>query len=158
MFLNRLLNFSGIDSQNVSGLSSAPMGHCIKTNGTALYPSLYATSPLRYGWLGNLQVSNGCLGDRTNICSNNALLERHKNEKENCSGASEPGCLFDLVVESAHGQGLGSIAGTITDPTGAAIVSAQITVTQIGTGFAREAATTPGDIISCLLFVPPTTP
>ena len=58
--------------------------------------------------------------------------------------------LLSLVVFStlssnlAHGQGLGSIAGTITDPTGAAIVSARITVTQIGTGFSREAATDAG--------------
>lgn len=58
--------------------------------------------------------------------------------------------LLSLVVFStlssnlAHGQGLGSITGTITDPSGAAIVSAQITVTQIGTGLAREAATDAG--------------
>src|SRR6185312_13317775 len=58
--------------------------------------------------------------------------------------------LMSLVVFStlssnlAHGQGLGSIAGTITDPTGAAIVAAQITVTQIGTGLSREAATDAG--------------
>jgi carboxypeptidase family protein len=46
-----------------------------------------------------------------------------------------------LSSNLSHAQGLGSIAGTITDPTGAAIASAQITITQIGTGFAREAAT-----------------
>ncbi|HMJ20448.1 MAG TPA: carboxypeptidase-like regulatory domain-containing protein, partial [Terriglobales bacterium] len=55
--------------------------------------------------------------------------------------------LLGLVVFStlssklSHAQGLGSIAGTVTDPTGAAIASAQITLTQIGTGFAREATT-----------------
>ncbi len=55
--------------------------------------------------------------------------------------------LLGLVIFStlssklSHAQGLGSIAGTITDPTGAAIASAQITVTQIGTGLAREATT-----------------
>ena len=55
--------------------------------------------------------------------------------------------LLSLVVFStlssklSQAQGWGSIAGTITDPTGAAIASAQIAITQIGTGFAREAAT-----------------
>lgn len=42
MFLNAILNFSGIDSQNVSGLLSAPMGHCIKTKEMTLYPSIDA--------------------------------------------------------------------------------------------------------------------
>jgi len=55
------------------------------------------------------------------------------------------GCLCLIVLSAltkvSHAQGLGSIAGTITDPTGAAIAAAQITVTQIGTGFTREATT-----------------
>jgi hypothetical protein len=56
------------------------------------------------------------------------------------------GLVVVLTLSSiSHAQGLGriagTIAGTITDPTGAAIASAQITLTQIGTGFAREAAT-----------------
>jgi Carboxypeptidase regulatory-like domain len=45
-----------------------------------------------------------------------------------------------LSSTASHAQGLGSIAGTVTDPTGAAITAAQITVTQVGTGFTREAA------------------
>jgi hypothetical protein len=51
MFLNAILNFSGIDSQNVSGLLSAPMGHCIKTNAMALYMSIDALEApgVRYG-------------------------------------------------------------------------------------------------------------
>jgi hypothetical protein len=39
----------------------------------------------------------------------------------------------------SHAQGLGSILGTVTDPTGAAIASAKIRATQAGTSFAREA-------------------
>src|SRR4029077_5100299 len=39
----------------------------------------------------------------------------------------------------SHAQGLGSILGTVTDPSGAAIVSAKITVTQAGTSFSRWA-------------------
>ena len=47
--------------------------------------------------------------------------------------------LLSLVVFStlssklSQAQGWGSIAGTITDPTGAAIASAQIAITQRGT-------------------------
>jgi outer membrane receptor protein involved in Fe transport len=41
----------------------------------------------------------------------------------------------------AQAQGLGSIVGRITDPAGAAIAGAQVTVTQEGTGFARSADT-----------------
>jgi hypothetical protein len=40
--------------------------------------------------------------------------------------------LFPLV---SHAQGLGSILGTVTDPSGAAIASAKITVTQAGHEF-----------------------
>ena len=49
--------------------------------------------------------------------------------------------LFGLFVFStlSHAQGLGSIVGTVSDPSGAAIASAKITATQAGTGFAREA-------------------
>jgi len=39
----------------------------------------------------------------------------------------------------SHAQGLGSILGTVTDPTGAAVASAKIRATQAGTSFAREA-------------------
>jgi hypothetical protein len=37
----------------------------------------------------------------------------------------------------SHAQGSGSIVGTVTDPSGAAITSAKITATQAATGFAR---------------------
>src|SRR5438477_4959436 len=39
----------------------------------------------------------------------------------------------------SHAQGLGSILGTVTDPTGAAVASAKIRATQAGTSFVREA-------------------
>jgi hypothetical protein len=47
--------------------------------------------------------------------------------------------LFLPVLSRA--QGLGSIVGTVTDPTGAAVPSAKITATQTGTGLIREATT-----------------
>src|SRR5262249_17963509 len=40
-----------------------------------------------------------------------------------------------------HAQGLGSIVGTVTDPSGAVIASAKITVTEVGTGLTRTATT-----------------
>ena len=39
----------------------------------------------------------------------------------------------------AHAQGLGSIVGTLTDSTGAAVGSAKVTATQTSTGLSREA-------------------
>jgi len=41
----------------------------------------------------------------------------------------------------AHAQGLGSIAGVVTDPSGALIVAAKVTATEAGTGFTRTAVT-----------------
>src|SRR5947208_12968181 len=46
-----------------------------------------------------------------------------------------------MVPVLSHAQGLGSIVGTVTDPSGGAIASAQVTATEVGTGFAREAST-----------------
>ena len=48
-----------------------------------------------------------------------------------------------LFPAISHAQGLGSILGTVTDPTGAAIASAKITVTQVGTSFSRVAISNP---------------
>ncbi len=45
--------------------------------------------------------------------------------------------LFFCTISRA--QGLGSIVGTVTDPSGAAVASAKITATQSGTGFSRGA-------------------
>jgi hypothetical protein len=42
---------------------------------------------------------------------------------------------------AAHAQGLGRISGLVTDPTGAAVVDAQVTATQAGTGFSSVATT-----------------
>src|SRR6266436_4136324 len=49
--------------------------------------------------------------------------------------------LFALlfVAVSSHAQGLGSIAGRITDPGGASVANAKVTALQIGTGFSRTA-------------------
>ena len=44
-----------------------------------------------------------------------------------------------LTRELSFAQGLGSIVGTVTDPSGAAIASARITATQGGTNFSRVA-------------------
>src|SRR5262249_12580949 len=51
--------------------------------------------------------------------------------------------LFCLLVFSgtAYAQGFGSIVGNVTDPTGAVIANARVTVTERGTGFARTAVT-----------------
>lgn len=48
---------------------------------------------------------------------------------------------FGLLVFSsyAHAQGLGSIVGTVTDPSGASVASVKITASQVGTGLTREA-------------------
>src|SRR6267143_314718 len=49
--------------------------------------------------------------------------------------------LFTLlfVAVSSHAQGLGSIAGRITDPGGASVANAKVTALQVGTGFSRSA-------------------
>jgi hypothetical protein len=46
-----------------------------------------------------------------------------------------------IVPLFSHAQGLGSIVGTVTDPSGGVVASAKITVKEAGTGFAREATT-----------------
>lgn len=51
--------------------------------------------------------------------------------------------LLGLTIFNApiYGQGLGSVVGTVTDPSGAIIVGAKVTATEVGTGFARAATT-----------------
>ena len=44
-----------------------------------------------------------------------------------------------LVTVSSYAQGLGSIAGRITDPEGASVANAKVTALQVGTGFSRSA-------------------
>src|SRR5438552_1247016 len=44
-----------------------------------------------------------------------------------------------LVAVSSHAQGLGSIAGRITDHEGASVANAKVTALQVGTGFSRTA-------------------
>src|SRR2546427_7007891 len=44
-----------------------------------------------------------------------------------------------LVDVSSRAQGLGSIAGRITDPEGASVANAKVTALQVGTGFSRTA-------------------
>jgi hypothetical protein len=48
-------------------------------------------------------------------------------------------CVLILVPFLAHAQGLGAINGTITDPSGGAVSTAKVSVTQSGTTFRREA-------------------
>ena len=51
--------------------------------------------------------------------------------------------VVSLCVLSIAGfaQGLGGFVGTVTDPSGAAVASAKVTVTEAGTGFARSTIT-----------------
>jgi len=49
--------------------------------------------------------------------------------------------LFVPVISQA--QGLGSIAGRITDPEGASVPNAKVTAVQVGTGFSRAALSDP---------------
>ena len=49
--------------------------------------------------------------------------------------------IFAMCTASAYGQGFGSISGTVTDSTGAAIPNASITVTQVLTGVKVTAKT-----------------
>ena len=46
-----------------------------------------------------------------------------------------------LFSAFAHAQGLGSIVGTVSDPSGAVVASAKATATEAGTGFSRTAMT-----------------
>ena len=48
-------------------------------------------------------------------------------------------CALLLVPLFSHAQGLGSIAGRVTDPSGAAVASAKVIATQQGTAFSRNA-------------------
>jgi hypothetical protein len=48
---------------------------------------------------------------------------------------------FIFSAGSLEAQGLGQIGGAITDPTGAAVAGAKITVTEVGTGTVRTAET-----------------
>jgi hypothetical protein len=41
----------------------------------------------------------------------------------------------------SHAQGLASVAGRVTDPSGAAVASAEVIATQEGTGYSRTAVT-----------------
>src|SRR6516164_8781454 len=49
-----------------------------------------------------------------------------------------PSLALLLFTLHSHAQGLGSIVGTLTDSSGASVASAEVTVTQTGTGFSRE--------------------
>src|SRR5262245_58371712 len=46
-----------------------------------------------------------------------------------------------LLPSLALAQGLGSIVGTVTDPSGAVVISAQVKATEQGTGLSRSATT-----------------
>ena len=52
-------------------------------------------------------------------------------------------CLLALLLSSVFvfGQGSGSIVGTVTDPSGAVVVGATVTATDVGTGAARTTTT-----------------
>ena len=46
-----------------------------------------------------------------------------------------------LLSSAAHGQATASIVGTVTDPSGAAVANAKITITSVETGLARSTVT-----------------
>jgi hypothetical protein len=48
-------------------------------------------------------------------------------------------CFLGMLPLLSHAQGLGSIVGMVTDPSGAAVTSAKITATQTSTRFSRQA-------------------
>ncbi|PYX90985.1 MAG: TonB-dependent receptor, partial [Acidobacteria bacterium] len=50
-------------------------------------------------------------------------------------------CVVLAVPALTYAQGLGSIAGTVTDPQGAVVTSAQVKATETGTGIARSTTT-----------------
>src|SRR5262245_58698546 len=73
-------------------------------------------------------------------------IPREGTRKENCRMNRQKilTTLLGLVLGLpllAGAQGLGSISGTVTDPSGAIVVSAKVKVTDAATGFTREAAT-----------------
>ena len=49
--------------------------------------------------------------------------------------------LGSLLSALAHAQGLGSIVGTVSDPTGSVLSAATVKVREVGTGFTRTATT-----------------
>src|SRR5438874_13766811 len=50
------------------------------------------------------------------------------------------------VTELAHGQGLSSINGSVTDPSGAIVPGARITATEVDTTLSRETVTGPNGL------------
>ncbi len=48
-----------------------------------------------------------------------------------------------LLTSAVMGQGLATIVGTVTDPSGAVVPGAEVTATEVGTGYARTAKTNP---------------
>ena len=48
---------------------------------------------------------------------------------------------ISILSVSGFAQGLGEFVGTVTDPTGGAVTSAKVTVTETGTGFSRTTVT-----------------
>ncbi len=63
-------------------------------------------------------------------------------------------CLFSLIP-LANGQAVyGSIYGTVTDPQGAAVAGAKVTVTSVRKGTADEATTNPSGNFNVTHLIP----
>lgn len=69
-----------------------------------------------------------------------ALISRKRHTLMNLRSSFKLSALgICLLAGLAHGQGFGTITGSVTDPTGAAIPSVTITVTEVATGQVRTA-------------------
>src|SRR6202035_404681 len=96
---------------------------------------------------------------RAPACIDSQLLARGRNlmRKSFVSGLAVLSILFVLWVPSAPAQAVfGSIFGTVTDPSGAAVANAKVTVTDVNKGTTDEATTNESGNYSVTHLIPDT--